>query len=295
MCYRRGAIELEKNAISEATRRAIVDELCAGDAFWPGRLREDEFLARMFDLTSMPSRDYRFRNAGGDIRQHRNDWHDWDDDWVFYDERFNILRSPDDVFLQFLVETVHPVVRPNTDVALRLVSMYNQHLAADGWQLVEVSRISGRPVFAASKAGARSVVFEEPTGWQKVDRQLQEIRARLDAAKTEEDFQTIGLLCREVLISAAQAVFDPARHPTLDGVRASDTDAKRMLEAIIEVELRGGANEEARTQARAAVRLAVALQHDRSADFRSAALTAEAASSVVNLLAVLSGRRRGSI
>jgi len=245
----------------------------------------------MFDLSSMPSTDQRLRNAAADIRQHREDWSDWNDDWVFYDDRFNILRAPDDVFLRFLAETVHPVVRPDTQKAAQMVASYNKHLRADGWQLVEVGRISDKPVFAASRVGARAVVFEEPTGWQKVDRQLQEIRVRLDQAQTEEDYQAIGLLCREVLISAAQVTYDPSRHASLDGVEASDTDAKRMLEAVLAAELEGSGNAEARTQARAAVKLAVALQHDRSADFRRAALCAEAASSVVNVLAVLSGRR----
>jgi hypothetical protein len=59
-------------------------------------------------------------------------------------------------------------------------------------------------VFSVSRSGQRIEVFEEPTGWQKVDRQLQEVRMRLDSAETEEQFQAVGLLCREVLISVAQ-------------------------------------------------------------------------------------------
>ena len=149
-----------------------------------------------------------------------------------------------------------------------------------------------RPIFSAERVDAvRAEIFEEPTGWQRVDRQLQEVRHRLDTAQTEEQFQAIGLLCREVLISVAQAVFDPARHPTIDAVAPSESDAKRMLEAIFEAELSGGANEESRTHAKAALRLALALQHKRTADFRMAALCAEATASVVNLLAILSGKR----
>jgi hypothetical protein len=68
-----------------------------------------------------------------------------------------------------------------------------------------------------------------------------------------------------------------------------------MLEAFFEVELKGSANEDARRHAKAATQLAVALQHKRTADFTMAALCAEATSSVVNLLAVLSGRRGRSL
>ena len=89
----------------------------------------------------------------------------------------------------------------------------------------------------------------------------------------------------------AQEVFVADRHPTLDGVEASDTDAKRMLEAIFNAELTGASNAEARAHAKAALRLALALQHKRTATFRLAALCAEATAAVVNLLAVLAGRR----
>ena len=279
------------NEISEVTRRAIVDRLGV-DAPWAGRLREDEFLGRLYDLARLPSTDHRLRNAAADIRQHRINWSDWSDDWVFTDSRFNLLWAPDAEFLRFLCETVHPVVRPDTDAARALVAFYDEQLKADGWQLVARGELSGRPIFSAERVDAvRAEIFEEPTGWQRVDRQLQEVRHRLDTAQTEEQFQAIGLLCREVLISVAQAVFDPARHPTIDAVAPSESDAKRMLEAIFEAELSGGANEESRTHAKAALRLALALQHKRTADFRMAALCAEATASVVNLLAILSGKR----
>lgn len=130
-----------------------------------------------------------------------------------------------------------------------------------------------------------------PTGWQRVDRCVGELRDRLAASGTEEQFQTVGLLGREALISLGQVVFNPQRHPTLDGVQASATDGKRMLEAFIAVELAGGANEEARKHARSALDFAVALQHRRTATFRDAALCAEATTSVINLIAIVAGRR----
>ncbi len=283
------------NEISEVTRLAIVDFLSTSGIDWAGRLQEDDFLARLYDLTSMRSTDNRMRNAASDIHQHRVDWQDWEDHWVFYDSRFNLLRAPDETFLRFLCETVHPVVRLDVDDARNLVASYNQELAADGWSLVEAKQISGLPVFAPQKVGQRTQVFEEPTGWQKVDRQLQEVRLRLDTAESEEHYQTVGLLCREVLISVAQDVYDPDRHPAQDGCAPSNTDAGRMLGSFFSAELKGGGNEEARAHAKAALRLALALQHKRTADFRMAALCAEATSSVVNVLAVLAGRRGRSL
>ena len=283
------------NEISEVIRRAIIDFLATSRVNWAGRLPEDDFLARLYDLTAMRSTDHRISNAAGDIHQHRINWQDWEDDWVFYDSRFNLLRAPDDEFLRFLCETVHPVVRSDPDEARELAAAYNRELAVDGWSLIEERQISERPVFAPQRIGQRAQVFEEPTGWQKVDRQLQEVRLRLDTAESEEQYQAVGLLCREVLISAAQEVYESDRHSSQDGVAPSETDAKRMLEAFFASELEGGANEEARAHAKAALRLALALQHKRTADFRLAALCAEATSSVVNILAVLAGRRGRSL
>lgn len=136
-----------------------------------------------------------------------------------------------------------------------------------------------------------SELFDQPTGWTRVDRGIDGIRSRLETASTEEEFQTVGLLCRETLISLAQAVYDPALHTTLDGIDPSDIDVKRKLEAYIATELAGGSNEEARQHAKASLKFANSLQHNRTATFRDAALCAEATTTVVNLIAIISGRR----
>lgn len=130
-----------------------------------------------------------------------------------------------------------------------------------------------------------------PTGWPRVDRCVGELRDRLGPARNEEQFQAVGLLCREALISVAQATYVRDRHPPLDGTEPSATDAKRMLESYIAVELEGGANEEARKHARSALDLANVLQHRRTATFREAALCVEATTAVINVLAIVAGRR----
>jgi hypothetical protein len=131
----------------------------------------------------------------------------------------------------------------------------------------------------------------EPTGWERVDRTVQKGRERLTAAREEEDFQGVGLLCREALITLGQVVWVAERHPPVDGVVPSDTDAKRRLEAYIAVELGTNANEQARKHAKAALDLAVGLQHKRSATWRDAAMCLEATASVVRLVTIVEGRR----
>jgi hypothetical protein len=151
-----------------------------------------------------------------------------------------------------------------------------------------------QPLMDRIRTGARATraeLFEEPTGWPRVDRGIYEVRRRLEQAETEEQFQAIGLLCREVLISLAQVVYDPERHPSKDAVLPSDTNANRMLDSYISAELQGGPNEGVRRHAKAALSLANDLQHHRTANRREAALCAEATTSLVNIVAVISGRR----
>lgn len=131
----------------------------------------------------------------------------------------------------------------------------------------------------------------QPTGWQRVDRAVGEARDRLASAGNEEQFQAVGLLCREILISLAQAVYVRQQHPPLDGTEPSATDAKRMLEAYVAVELAGGANEETRKHTRSALDLANALVHRRTAAFRETAMCVEAVTTIINVIAIVAGRR----
>ena len=139
--------------ISAVTRRDIFDAIEAEKVHWSGRLEEPEFLARLYDLSSLPSTDHRFDDAAGDIWQHRIHNYDWYDDWVFQDPRFNLLNGDDEVLLRFLCETIHPVVRPDVTEAERLCQLYNEFLKNDGFQLLEKTRMSGKPVFVGRYVG----------------------------------------------------------------------------------------------------------------------------------------------
>jgi hypothetical protein len=139
--------------ISQITRRDIVDAIAVEKIDWSGRMEEPEFLSRLFNLSSLRSTDNRFKDAAGDIWQHRVNNFDWDDDWVFYDGRFNLMNGDDDNFLAFLCETIHPVVRPDPTEAERLCQLYNEYLRNDGFQIVEKTRLSGKPVFVGRHVG----------------------------------------------------------------------------------------------------------------------------------------------
>lgn len=139
--------------ISQLTRRDIVDAISAEGINIYGRLEETEFLSRLFDLQQLPSTDPRFKDAAGDIWQHRVNNYDWSEDWLYYDPRFNLLHGDDEVFLRFLAEILHPVVRSDSTEAERICQLFNQFLRNDGFQLIERTRLSGKPVYVGRYVG----------------------------------------------------------------------------------------------------------------------------------------------
>ena len=142
----------QSSDITPVTRRDVFDLLRAEKDPWWGRLDEIEFLGQLYDLDALPSTDTRHTTAGQDILQHRVANFDWDDDWVFSDRRFQLADGPDHVLLDFLAMMAHPLVKPDTEQAARLVAALNALLAPDGWELRTGSFISGRPVYSASRA-----------------------------------------------------------------------------------------------------------------------------------------------
>lgn len=102
------------------------------------------------------------------------------------------------------------------------------------------------------------------TGWQRVDRTLEEMRERTATATAEEHFQTVGMLGRECLITIAQMVYKPYMAPGEIDFTISNTDAKRMFEAFLDHRLR---EEDGRVKkcCKAAFDLANHVTHKRNA------------------------------
>lgn len=138
---------MTKNRITDVTRRHIADEMLIGKIWYYGNLSEPDFLARIFDLKSLPSRDSRYTNAYDDIYKHMVNNNDWEIDWIYSDPRINLLHCDDETFLKFIAMTVHPRIRTNYEEVTRLIEIYNKHLDADGFEIAQTDEISGKPVF----------------------------------------------------------------------------------------------------------------------------------------------------
>ncbi len=215
-----------KGDVSRATRQNIIDGLKIDQVAWSGRLEDVEFLQRLYDLESLPSGDSRFKNAAGDIWQHRvNNPDDWPDDWVYGDARFNLLQGPTDTFLRFLCEMVHPVVRADRNEALKLVQHFNDQLRREGWNLVEEEKIAGHPRFVAKRiqltggrsvSRARTVADALDAGWmQKEIERLENAVERDPALAIGTAKELVETCCKSILSKRGVEVSRKADLPEL--------------------------------------------------------------------------------
>ena len=113
-----------------------------------GRLDEIAFLKRLYPLDEMESYDSRFSNAEDDIWQHTVNNEDYEINWIFQDERFELLNGDDSIFLNFISEIFHPSVRNEREPWEVFLKKFNVLLGYDGYELYETKKISGRSVYS---------------------------------------------------------------------------------------------------------------------------------------------------
>lgn len=165
------------NKISQNARKQIADELGLMSSSYFGKLDEPDFLSRLFDLHQMRSRDTRYRNAYDDIYQHMVMNRDWNDNWVFTDTRFNLMHCDDSMYLNFLAETLHPVVVTNDKVRDNMLALYNKALGPDGYELLPTREIQGQPIFTG---------VEKVLGNSHLSNTKQEVKKLLSSAYIDQ-------------------------------------------------------------------------------------------------------------
>lgn len=197
------------NKISSITRRDIFDSIQIGSIDWAGRLDETTFLSRLYDLESISSTDSRYPNAKGDIWQHRFNNHDWDDDWIFYDSRFNLLDCDDNIFLNFLCHMIHPVVRADREEVKTILNIFNKILSHDDFEIVEAAHISNKPTFSGRKKFTGKASIEKRGNEIKVifnaDYVSQQINLMESSIETSP-YQAIGV-AKELIETACKSIF----------------------------------------------------------------------------------------
>jgi hypothetical protein len=141
------------------------------------------FLKRVWDLSSMPSTDFRFKDAAGDIWQHMVNNSDWSYDHLLY-QRLDILSCEDKTFLRFLETCLHPLAVTNDAEAHLLAAQLNALVEKDGCSLVVTERISDRAIYRAVElstgaSGSDPEVFEVVLSFAGEDRAYVEEVARI--------------------------------------------------------------------------------------------------------------------
>jgi len=154
-------------AITEITRRNLFDAIRESEINLYGRLDEIEFLSRIYDLKSIPGNGHdsvydEMVHIESEIQRHT---YNMDYELLEFIDRIDVIEDPrfdlqdgdDDILLRFLCETVHPLVRTDAEEVERLLQIYNPHLKHDGFQIVEKTKVSGKPIYAARNVGALGI------------------------------------------------------------------------------------------------------------------------------------------
>lgn len=211
------------NKISKKTRQNIIDRLNIENITWSGRLDEVDFLSRFYNLGELPSHDYRYEDAAGDIYQHRINNYDWEDDWVFGDSRFGLYES-DEKFLSFLCEMIHPVVRSDED-AKHILKIFNEELKEDSFEITERSKISGRPLYAPRQLS--SIDISQITDVKKIATEFNADYLKQQLIRMESSIETdpplaigtakelIETCCKTILSSKGKEIPKKPKLPNL--------------------------------------------------------------------------------
>lgn len=135
-------------SLSEITRKNILNELYHKQDLW-GKYDVVAFLKRIWNLDSMPSTDFRFVTATEDIWQHMISNNDYDEKYLLEDY-LELLLISDEVFINFLEQLVHPIVREQPEQQ-EYIDLLNQHLINDGFKFFPFTQLSGYPVYKIHK------------------------------------------------------------------------------------------------------------------------------------------------
>lgn len=197
--------------IKTKTRKNIADTFVVEKIKWSGRLTEVDFLSRLFDIKSMPSNDPRYSTAYGDINMHRNNFIDWDDDWVFTDNRFGLLNADDTLFIDFICEILNPAVRPDDsdEETQKILDIFNEALKDDGLILIPVPQKYGKSKYQISEIDSIREQISERTGEiveylnsEYISKQIEKITTEIEESPYEaigKSKELIETICKTII------------------------------------------------------------------------------------------------
>jgi hypothetical protein len=124
---------------------------------------------------------------------------------------------------------------------------------------------------------------DHPPTWADIQVRLDGLKAEIDAASSIDDLQDVGRRSREILIDAANLVFEESMIPTEDEPPKAG-DAKKRIEYILNSRMSGSSHAELRTLVRESWDLANKVTHSANIGRVDAFAAAQAAIIVVRVL-----------
>ena len=186
--------------IKKETRKNIFDHFDMEGIHFSGRMEDIVFLNRLYDLKKIPSEDGRYSDAAGEIWQHTVNNNDYEGNWVFADNRFELLNGSHETFLKFICEMAHPLVRPDKQQASKILAIANDWLREDGWELYPIKEIAGGKVLSFQQINAIQKPKEDEVSYIWEPNKLRFFISHRDehkakAKKLGEDLSNNGISC----------------------------------------------------------------------------------------------------
>jgi len=120
------------------------------------------FLESIWELRILPSTDSRFKDLGGDIRQHIINNNDWDIDTLFLD-KLSLLDADVDIFQKFLEKVVDAKFHKEESEIRVLVDTINEDLNKERFELAIFSYSDdGIPEYLVTQAAGTSISTDFP-------------------------------------------------------------------------------------------------------------------------------------
>lgn len=163
-CIRSGVNQNQPIQRFDAYERQYWEDNCITvkmDVF--GKMREIDFLDRVFDLKSLPSMDPRYQNSEDDIWQHTINNEDLQGAWYLEYEPFNLRDCSDEKLLGFLCEIFHPAIRDEREPWRAYLEAFNELLNPDGYEIYSIKKISGRDVYGWKRINHGSEFIKRQT------------------------------------------------------------------------------------------------------------------------------------
>jgi hypothetical protein len=144
-----------------------------------------------------------------DVERHVLWNNDYPDDWMLRDPRLNLRAGDPELFLKFLCLMAHPLARPDADEAAHMVDVFNQSLAFDDLEIVELhQKFDGIVWTYRQRVNTTKLTLQGMTRHAKnlalydVTEQLRRINEALPADPAQAIGQTkemVESVCKEIL------------------------------------------------------------------------------------------------